>query len=272
MFFINYLYLVPHNLIINPKIKVVEKEDYRISFFKPTTQQALKNRNLTILLVTIWAVAVFGFQIVLKIIEKPVPEEALGKFTNAWEKYEAGNAGQADWQEMGKAMLHVMGKSTVKPEEYAVLEDGVGWVFSQLASDSVILDVQQKSQKVNTLQQEITSLKNDGFIAAKQEVVEAAAPVIGVCNKSLLANLLSLGFDDDLKNISEENKAELPAIMKLYLIHNRSVLTDTVFLGFPFHYFYTAVFLLILFVGLCWLYCYRTDKVHAKLNVVEQHD
>ena len=55
--------------------------------------------------------------------------------------------------------------------------------------------------------------------------------------------------------------------MGLYLIHNRSVLTDTKFLGFPFHYFYTAVFLLILFVGLCWLYCIRTDMFHKKYGI-----
>jgi putative solute:sodium symporter small subunit len=67
-------------------------------------------------------------------------------------------------------------------------------------------------------------------------------------------------FDANSRKIFEE-------AMELYLIHNRSVLTDTIFLGFPFHYFYTAVFLLILFVGLCWLYCVRTDMFNKKYGI-----
>lgn len=57
--------------------------------------------------------------------------------------------------------------------------------------------------------------------------------------------------------------------MKLYMTHNQSVLTNAKFLGFPFHYFYTAVFLLILFVFLCWLYCVITDRVNIKLGLEE---
>ena len=58
--------------------------EYHISFFKPTTPQAKANRNLTLLLVLIWAVAVFGFHIVLRLIEKPVPEPILAEFEQVW--------------------------------------------------------------------------------------------------------------------------------------------------------------------------------------------
>lgn len=250
----------------------MEKEEYKISFFKPTTEQARKNRNLAVLLVSIWVVAIFGFQITLKIIEKPVPEEALHTFRAAWEKVEKGNAEQSDLQNLGQTMLQVMGKTTLKKEEYAALEDGVGWTLSKLIPDSALLVIEEKSQKINSLQEEISSLRNKEYINAKNEVIEMAAPFLKIEKNTLLAQLLSIGLDNDLPEISEKNKAQIPKVMNLYLVHNRSVLTDTVILGFPFHYFYTGVFLLILFVGLCWLYCYKTDKVHAKLNIVEQHD
>ena len=48
-------------------------EGYHISFFKPTTERARANRNMVLWLVTVWFVAIFGFQILLKILEKPVP-------------------------------------------------------------------------------------------------------------------------------------------------------------------------------------------------------
>ena len=70
-----------------------------------------------------------------------------------------------------------------------------------------------------------------------------------------------------METFNDENKAVFEEAMGLYLVHNRSVLTDTKFLGFPFHYFYTAVFLLILFVGLCWLYCVRTDMYNRRYGI-----
>jgi putative solute:sodium symporter small subunit len=70
-----------------------------------------------------------------------------------------------------------------------------------------------------------------------------------------------------MESFEDSERAQLTGIMGLYLIHNRSALTDAKFLGFPFHYFYTAVFLLILFVGLCWLYCVRTDMYNKKYGI-----
>ena len=71
------------------------------------------------------------------------------------------------------------------------------------------------------------------------------------------------------ESLTEADKELVEEAMSLYLIHNQSVLTDTKFLGFPFHYFYTAIFLLVLFVGLCLLYCIRTDRINAKLNIAD---
>ena len=61
--------------------------------------------------------------------------------------------------------------------------------------------------------------------------------------------------------------SEIPAIMSRNLIHNQSILTDTIILGFPFHYFYSALFLLVLFVTICVVYCRAIDKVMAKYEL-----
>ena len=68
-------------------------------------------------------------------------------------------------------------------------------------------------------------------------------------------------------SLSSEEKEKLPQIMNKYLIHNRSVLTDTTFIGFPFHYFYTAVFLLILFVGLCYIYAKKVESLNLQFGI-----
>jgi putative solute:sodium symporter small subunit len=250
----------------------VETEEYRISFFKPTTHQARMNRNLIIKLFVVWAVAIFGFQILLKVMGKPVPEEALIRFIPAWENVQAGMATESDLQIIGQSMVQVTGKITLEPGEYAVLKDGISWTLSELLPDHELLALQEEVQHLNRLREEITSLQDPEYLAAKESVIARAAPALNIGKGTLLAQLLSIGLVDDMRNLAEENRVLIPPIMNLYLTHNRSVLTDTIFLGFPFHYFYTAVFLLVFFIGLCWIYCYRTDKLHAKLNFLETID
>lgn len=250
----------------------METEDYRISFFRPTTQRALINRNLTIKLFIVWAVAIFGFQVLLKIFEKPVPEEALVRFTPAWNNVLSGQASEKDYQVAGQSMVQVMGKLTLSRAEFTTIQDGVGWMLSNVYPGDELPGLQQDVQKVNSLREQITSLQDSEYLAAKEVVIGKAAPALGIDESSLLAQLLPLGLTDNMAGITEENKQKIPEIMYLYMTHNRSFLTDTIFLGFPFHYFYTAVLLLVLFIALCWYYCYRIDKVHARLNFVEKTD
>jgi len=247
----------------------VQEEEYRISLFKPTTQQALKNRNLIIQLFAVWAIAIFGFQILLKILEKPVPEDALIAFSAAWEKVESGNADAADYISAGQSMVQAMGKSTIKAHEYSALQDGVGWMLANVYPVDELDDLQKDVNRLSALREQITSLRDEDYLEAKELIISKAAPALGIDQGTLLAQLLAIGLDGELTQISDENKSRIPDIMGLYMTHNRSVLTDTIFLGFPFHYFYTAVFLLVFFIGLCWFYCYKTDKLHARLNFLE---
>jgi putative solute:sodium symporter small subunit len=47
-------------------------------------------------------------------------------------------------------------------------------------------------------------------------------------------------------------------------VAGKSFLTETQFLGFPFHYLYSAQFLIVLFILLCYVYCKFIDKLESE--------
>jgi putative solute:sodium symporter small subunit len=109
---------------------------------------------------------------------------------------------------------------------------------------------------------------------SNDDAIEVAVASIG---------LKSEGFDKIMKDLlptslirvedpslNAELKESLPEIMKLYLTHNQSFLTDFKFFGFPFHYWYTAQFLLILFVVLCLIYAVMIEKINKRHEIVEE--
>ncbi len=49
-------------------------------------------------------------------------------------------------------------------------------------------------------------------------------------------------------------------------VSGKSFLTETQFLGFPFHYWYSAQFCILLFIFLCWWYCKFIDKLEAEFS------
>ena len=71
-----------------------KRKDYKISFFKPTTAFSKTNRNLVIVLVVIWAVAIFGFQVLLRVMEEPTKEAALITFEKVWDNVNKGIASE----------------------------------------------------------------------------------------------------------------------------------------------------------------------------------
>jgi len=114
----------------------------------------------------------------------------------------------------------------------------------------------------------ITDIGNEDYLKAKTELSAIVSPVINLSANDVRAKLIPLELSvAQMTEFNAENKEAYPATMKKYLVHNQSFLTDAKFLGFPFHYFYTAVFLLILFVFLCWLYCIRIDKFNKLYNI-----
>ncbi len=244
--------------------------DYHISFFKPTTKQALYNRNMVVWLVLIWFIAIFGFQFLLKVLEKPTPQPVYAKFTTSWEKIQEGTAGKADLQAFGKAVLSVSGKINIAPGEKEKLDNALGWTVYQLAPDTERPVIQQKISEFENVRARAKSLSDPSYVDAKNSLSNTLSPLLDLSRNDIRASILPFGLRSrSMETLSRETIQNLPGIMEKYLIHNQSFLTDVKFLGFPFHYFYTAIFLLILFVGLCWLYCVKTDRLNAKLNIID---
>jgi putative solute:sodium symporter small subunit len=250
--------------------KVEEQKDYRISFFKPTTPFSKTNRNLVIVLVLIWAIAVFGFQILLRVMEKPTPEKALVTFEKVWGNVKAETASTEEKIEFANSVLMVLGKSSLawKPEKRAVLDNALSWVVYDLMSgDSLRSTFITEVANIEKQYSELTDLKDVDYLNAKASIIKRVAPMLNLKEYELKAQLLPLELRSaGLEEFKPENKEKIHDIMSLYLTHNRSVLTDTAFLGFPFHYFYTAVFLLVLFVVLCWVYSFKIDSLHRKMG------
>jgi len=252
----------------------VEKEnDYRISFFKPTTALSRTNRNLVVLLVIIWAVAIFGFQILLRVMQKPVPESSMKTFEKVWKNVEQGIATKEEKVDFANSVLSVLGKSVLisNPAGRAVLINAVSSTVYDLIPEEEKETFLTEMANFEKKKENIQSVQDNDYLRSKAKIIEKLAPLLNLKPYSLKAKLLPLVIStSEMEMFQPENKEKLPAIMKLYLVHNRSVLTDTNFLGFPFHYFYTAIFLLVMFVALCWIYCFLIDRVHTKLGTNEK--
>ena len=245
-----------------------QKDEYHISFFKPTTPQAKANRNLTLMLVIIWAVAVFGFQILLRVLEKPTPEPVQTEFNSVWANVENGSASPTEMVTFAQSTLTVLSKVFIKADDRAVLDNALTWAIFKMADDDTRAELEAAVLAFEQKSAEISDITNEEYVLMRNDLGTLAGSVIGIPSTDVRATILPLELKSEYNDVfSDENKAQTPGIIAKYTTHNQSVLTDTRFLGFPFHYFYTAVFLLILFVGLCWLYCVRTDAIHKRLQV-----
>ncbi len=245
-------------------------DGYHISFFKPTTERARLNRNLTIWLVSIWFIAIFGFQIILKIIGNPVPQEAYISYEKAWSNINGGNYSEQDVKELAKSSLSVLGKIIISPEAKMVLDDVFSWSVYQLSPVDVrtaLLNDIKNYEKVNAT---INTIDDKVYIQLKSSLSAKISSLLDLQEQDVRREIIPFALESDgMGELNPNTKMVLPEVMQKYLIHNQSILTDFRFLGFPFHYFYTAVFLLILFVGLCLIYCLKTDSMNKKLEFAD---
>ena len=245
-----------------------ENNEYRISFFKPTTPRAKVNRNKVLFLIAIWAIAVFGFQILLKVIEKPTPEPEYVAYEQVWGNIEAGAANPSELITYGQSNLQILSKVFIADADKAILQSELNGVIFKLANEDQKAVLSEKIADFESLSSSIEDITDTEYVLLKNELGLLAGEILSLNPNDIRITILPLELKRELFNeliVSEE----IPQIMSKYLIHNRSVLTDFRFLGFPFHYFYSAVFLLILFVFLCWLYCVQTDRIDNELGVSE---
>ncbi|MBN2807360.1 MAG: DUF4212 domain-containing protein [Prolixibacteraceae bacterium] len=247
-----------------------QANNYHISFFKPTTDRAKYNRNLVIWLISIWAVAIFGFQFLLKVIEHPTPEPQLTTFNEVWENVQSGNANTDELTKFVQSTLHVSGKVFIAPEHRAALDNGITWAIFQLADSAQKLALAEALVEFDLATKAMNTVTDENYVSAKLRLGALAQSVVGLAPNDVLVKILPLELKiSGMEVFSDENKAVVEKCMSKYTIHNRSILTDITLLGFPFHYFYTAVFLLILFIGLCLLYCYRIDAYNKKIGLTD---
>lgn len=245
-----------------------KQNHYHFSFFKPSTDSARRNRNIVVQLVLIWAVAIFGFQILLKILEKPTPEPVYALFKSSWGEIQSGNPQISDLQNVSQAALSVLGKVAIDPRHRLALDNGISWMSYQIADSAQKEKLVQQVTEFEEIASTIDDIRNEEYLSEKNKLIPLLASLFNLHPDDVRGKIAPLEVKSTLmESFEKENKVVFVEAMDLYLVHNRSLLTDKKFLGFPFHYFYTAVFLLILFVGLCWLYCVRTDLFNKKYGI-----
>lgn len=230
-------------------------EEYKVNFFKPLSDHARANKKLISILVAIWFVAVYGFHFLLIGILEPTPEKTLGEFKSVWPAVTESQDSTLNQERVfSRSLLMVLGKNiAVKDNHKTVLKSALSWSVQSMLADSLKPVMNQDvNEETILLAKNAIGLSNEGF-------------------DKLMVDLLPMSLVKvESPELSEEVKAQLPEIMDLYLIHNRSALTDFTFIGFPFHYWYTSQFLLILFVVLCLIYAVLIEKTNKEHNFIEE--
>ena len=244
------------------------QNDYHISFFKPTTDNARRNRNLVVQFVLIWAVAIFGFQILLKLVERPTPEPAYLVYQAEWPKVISGDYDANSLMSVSRSALSILGKVSIDPGARNALDNLISWAAYNIADSTQRSDLMQRL----TAFEEIAATTDDITAADYKEAKNALVPLMlqlyDLENYDVRGKIAALEIKSGMMSeLAPESVNKIEEAMDFYLIHNGSFLTEARFLGFPFHYFYTAIFLLVLFVGICWLYCIRTDMFHRKYAI-----
>ena len=230
-------------------------QTYDFNFFKPSSDFAKANTRLISIVVIIWAVAVFGFQFLLKTIEKPVPEAQLATFEQVWPDAMAKTASPQELQKLAVIYLNLMGRHIPLRSNDAF----------KLGFTSVVYDLLPRNEKPAFL----ALTQKD--LSERKTMSASVAASLGLEKDSILAQVVPYAMVAyDGSPVDAEALKTVPQLMQKNLVHNRSVLTDTKFLGFPFHYFYTAVFLLVLFVTLCLVYCKLVDKIVVKYGMEDE--
>lgn len=229
---------------------------YDINFFTPHTPFLKDATRLIWIGVSIWFLATYGFHILLKVIETPTPEPGYLVYEKVYPKLTQGSATQEELVDIGKVYLGLVGKA-VKLQKNAALKNAF------TSTVHALLPEDQKATLLTTASEAEKNKKVDTGFIAKALGVEGNAAMKAAIPYALAP--LDAGAKDMIS-------PEIPAIMDKYLIHNQSVLTDTIILGFPFHYIYSALFLLTLFVVLCLTYCKAIDNVMKKYDLEQSFE
>ena len=233
-----------------------ESKSYDINFFKPSTPFLKENIRSIIIGLLIWGVATYGFQILLRIMETPTPEAPYAAFMEYSSSLADGSASAEDKVAAANMYLAVLGKSASLLSNEPLKNAFTSTVYNILpaADQAALLDAAAKAADDKTV--------DVGFINAAMGIEgnKAMMAVVPYALSAVSPDAMAM-YDPALK-----------PVMDKFLIHNQSVLTDTIVLGFPFHYFFTALVLLTLFVLICLVYCQVIDKLVKKYDLESSYE
>lgn len=252
-------------------------DGYNFSLFKPRNLHGRKNRNVILTMLLIWAVAVFGFQILLRVIERPTPEKALISFRQVWPGVRTGVASDENRHDCLVAVLQARGKNTLRPEDQKLISDAITSITFQMLTDSLKAIVTEHIKAVESLRSQLASMKGEAYLELKGQISDhykaihtLTAEYTMIDPESLESDIFNYSLQSSFSlSLQESEYDRLEDIMSLYMTHNQSFLTDSIVLGFPFHYLYTAFFLLVLFVLLCIIYNILIEWRLGKEGVLE---
>ncbi len=225
-----------------------ESKSYDVNFFKPSTPFLRENIRAIVIGLVIWGVVTYGFQILLKIMETPTPEAPYAAFQKYAPSLADGSASAEDKVAAANMYLAVLGKSAALLQNDSLKNAFTSTVYNILpaADQAALVDTAAKAADDKTV--------DVGFINSAMGIAE---------NKAMMAVVpyaLSAVTPDKMAMFDPA----LTPVMDKFLIHNQSVLTDTIVLGFPFHYLFTALVTLTVFVLICLVYCYVIDGLMKK--------
>ena len=250
---------------------------YNFSLFKPVSEYGRRNRNLILILITIWVLSIFGFQVLLLIFQKPTPEKSLISFESVWENVKTGKASDQQKMELVNSMILVSGKSSVKSADRLALNKALTYYVFSMVSDSEKVVLADQVKELTVTREKLAIAKDSEYAQLQSDLLRIKASINAIANEKTgidptnnKASILPYSLNAENAELSAQEIESLPQIMKFYLTHNQSFLTDTKFLGFPFHYFYTAEFLLILFVLMSLFYSIRITQIQKKFSIIEE--
>jgi putative solute:sodium symporter small subunit len=225
-----------------------ESKSYNVNFFKPSTPFLKENIRAIVIGLVIWGVVTYGFQILLRIMETPTPEAAYVEFQEIAPKLTDGSASPEEMAKAASFYLAMLGKSAalLQNEQLKVAFTSTAHNALAGAEQQMLLDLAGKAGSGEAMEA--------GFIHAALGIAE---------NKAMMAVVpfaLTAVTPDNLVMYDPATKP----LMDKYFIHNQSVLTDSIVFGFPFHYFFTALVTLVVFVLICLWYCGVMDKMMKK--------
>lgn len=230
--------------------------NYAINFFKPRTAFLKENVRIIIIGISIWAVCVFGFHFLMKIVEQRTPEPGFLVYEQVYPKLTEGTATTEEKVSIARVYLGLIGKSIALQKD-----DALKGAFTAVVHD--VLPAQEKAAFQAATQARANGEKID---------VSNVVRVLGIEEDVVLKGVVPFALVPMKDETLSMTAPEIPAIMEKYLIHFQSFLTDSKLFGFPFHYFYSAVFLLVLFNLICLVYCYVIDGVMKKYGMEGENE